>query len=108
MSALKFSASNQAWKEIQQEQDIRNYFVNCGLTSKEDTHALQIRLRSLVRSGIPEKLEEVLDLYDRWMGKWSNSDRGHLWVPVKKPTQLPTTELDGVCWTHYGSHGQRL
>jgi hypothetical protein len=105
---LKFFAANQTWNSITSDQ-IRQFFKGCFLIGNLPESTLRKKLRSHVRSGIPEKLEEVWDFYDGWMSGAFSVDgvSAPREVPLDKPLQLLDSELSGVYWRNWGLHGHK-
>lgn len=102
---LKVRAANEVWKKVSPDK-VANFFVHCGLTSKESAEALQVRLLKEVRGDIPEKLQRVYEFYQNWL-------KGSIDVPgAHRPRAPPTEEmtipedsgLDGVYWINKGPH----
>jgi hypothetical protein len=106
---LKFWAANQTWKQIDREK-AKSFFKACYLTGTHTKDTLRKKLMKHVRSGIPEELEEVWDYYDGWRSGSYSVDGvfAPRELPLEEPKQLLDSELDGLYWNNWGSHGHKL
>lgn len=105
---LKFYAANQAWKEVQSD-DIVRFFKATFLIGNQSEETLRSELMKHVRCGIPEELEEVWDYYQGWLEGSYDVDgvSAPRTVVMEKPKQLLDSDLDGVYWNNWGSHGHK-
>lgn len=100
---LKILAANEVWKTVDPIK-VANFFVNCGLTSKESDQSLRKRIFKQVRGGIPEDLDEVREYYEGWLaGSYTVSGvRGPRSSPMEELTIPKDSGLNGVYWVKKG------
>jgi hypothetical protein len=105
---MKFAAARKVWKDVEPEA-IKRFFAACHFTGTESKQALRDNLMSHVRAGMPESLEEVWDFYDGW--KSGAFDVEGVSAPRDVPLEAPTLPLDsdlnGLYWINWGSHGHK-
>jgi hypothetical protein len=106
--AMKFWAANQTWRRVETAKVVE-FFRNCHMIGTEREETLRTKLHDLVRSGMPEELEEVWEFYDGWMaGSYEvEAVSAPREAPFDKPLQLDDASLDGLYWNNWGSHGHR-
>lgn len=102
---LKFLAAKETWKQVS-ENAIVNFFKATYIIGTQSESELRKLLRSQVRSGIPEELEEVWDFYDGWKSGAFDVDgvSAPRDVPMEKPLQLGESTLNGTYWCNWGGH----
>jgi hypothetical protein len=107
-TSLKFFAANQTWKQVEAAKVVE-FFAACHLVGNEREDTLRTELHSLLRSAVPEELEEIWDFYDGWKSGAFRVDgvSAPREAPLIKPIQLEDAALDGVYWTNWGPHGNR-
>jgi hypothetical protein len=106
---LKKLAAYQAWRQVSND-NLRSYFLNCGLVGEEEISSIRDRFLKEVRGGVPPQLEEIREFYDAWRSGAIDVEGAHLTraVPLELPKQLPTGRLEGKYWVHYGPHGKKI
>lgn len=104
---LKKLATYQAWRQVSND-NLRKYFLNCGIIGEEDISSIHDRFIKEVRGGIPSQLEKIRDYYDSWRSGAMKVEGAYLTrdIPLELPCQLPSAKLDGKYWTEYGPHGK--
>lgn len=106
---LKFWAANQVWKKVDPNKVVE-FFRKCHLIGREKVGTLRQQLHELVRSSVPEELEDVVDFYDGWLSGAFEVDgvAAPRELPFELPMQLDEAGLDGIYWNKWGSHGKKL
>jgi hypothetical protein len=102
---FKLMAAQHVWKSMQSEKIVA-LFDNCGITSKETPKRLRERITALVRSGIPDELEEVWEFYQGWLaGAFDVEGATRPRAPPTEPLIIPLdSDLDGAHWVKRGPH----